>query len=81
LDGKEKMSIKKYVLDRFEGSVAVLEDSAGVMRDFLKDRLPNSAREGDVLVLNEENGIFTIDSEATREKSEKIKDLMDGLFQ
>lgn len=75
------MKIEEYIIDRFEGSFAVLEDSTGVMLNFPKDRLPDNAHEGDVLVLNEENGIFTIDSEATREKTEKIKELMDGLFQ
>jgi hypothetical protein len=72
------MTISRYVLDRFEGEFAVLEAYDGGMRNIEKDRLPENIKEGDVLA--EENGIFTMDAAATRERAEKINALMRGLF-
>lgn len=68
-----------FVLDRFEGDYAVLEDEKGAMQNVKRALLPHGLKEGDVL--REENGDYTFDEPATRERSERIRRLTDGLFQ
>lgn len=65
------------IIDRFEGKIAVLETESG-MKDVLSDLLPENAREGDVLTV--ENGKYCIDDAATaarkaavREKFKKLR--------
>jgi len=38
-----------YVVDRFEGGTAVLDDDEGGSVNIARDRLPDAAKEGDVL--------------------------------
>ncbi|ADU26933.1 DUF3006 domain-containing protein [Ethanoligenens harbinense] len=70
----------RYIIDRFEGETAVLEEDSGVMRDVPRNRLPAGAKQGDVLT--ETNGIFSVDTAATKKRTEsiqeKIRDLFDG---
>jgi hypothetical protein len=54
------------IIERFEGDVAILEPCAEIKRGLL----PKNAREGDVIVL--QNGVWSIDSEATSARREKI---------
>ncbi len=69
-----------FILDRFEGEMAVLEGEDGLMRNVSKSRLPEDARQGDVFL--EENGRFRFDAaaaEARRKKiREKLRRLLDG---
>ena len=37
-----------YTIDRFEGAFAVLEHE-GILTDFLREKLPDDAKEGDLL--------------------------------
>ena len=61
--------MKLYVLDRIEGNVALLEDQdTGRIIPFPLDQLPASLREGDCLT--QENGVFQVDSERTRQRRE-----------
>ena len=69
--------LKTYVLDRYEGSYAVLTDSFGKTYDVLRDELPNDVREGDLLTENE--GIYIYDEKLTAEKREKLQQLSDEL--
>ena len=69
--------LKAYVLDRYEGAYAVLEDSTGRTYDVLRDELPADIREGDVLHENE--GTYIIDEKATEEKRIKLKKISDSL--
>ncbi|MFT9076454.1 DUF3006 domain-containing protein [Ethanoligenens sp.] len=70
--------MKQYIIDRFEGTFAVLEGSGGKMRDVLKSCLPMGAKQGDVLT--ETNGIFSVDAAATKRRAEAIAEQMNDLF-
>lgn len=68
----------KVVIDRFEGAFAVCEKEDITMMDIKKDRLPKSAKEGDVLDICGE--IISIDVEETRRRREKIEALTKDLW-
>lgn len=63
-----------YVIDRFEGTVAVLEDEAGGTSAVPRDSLPPAAREGDVLRLKD--GVYTLDPEETARRRERMLALL-----
>jgi hypothetical protein len=69
--------LKTYVIDRYEGAYAVLEDKYGRTYDVPRDELPPDTREGDVL--NENDGIYVINEEATKLKRAKLRQLKDAL--
>ena len=61
----------KYVIDRFEGNYAILEnqDTYEII-DVKRNELPNDAKEGSVLSF--ENDIYTLDIYATNQRKEDI---------
>lgn len=63
-----------FIIDRFEGSWAVLEASDGTIFNFPRSFLPAEAREGDVLVFD-----IAVDREATEKRKKEVKDLLDDL--
>jgi Protein of unknown function (DUF3006) len=69
----------KYIIDRFEGDLAVCEAEDGKMVDIEKSRLPKNAEVGDVIVL--ENGHFRVDKKETDRRRKEIEDLMNELFE
>jgi hypothetical protein len=69
--------LKIYVVDRFEGAYAVLEDNSGRTYDVLCDELPENLREGDVLHENE--GAYLLDEKLTEEKRTKLQRINDAL--
>jgi hypothetical protein len=69
--------LKDYVLDRYEGAYAVLEDSSGRTYDVLCEELPANLREGDIL--HENDGTYVVDEKATEEKRKKLKQISDAL--
>lgn len=60
----------EYIIDRFEGNMAVCETSLGNSVNLTKGLIPGNAKEGDVLIKCGE--IFTIDREKTKERKNKI---------
>ena len=58
------------IIDRFEGEYAVMEFEDGY-KNIPRQMLPPEAREGDVLVLKDEN--WMVDPEATSKRKEKPK--------
>jgi hypothetical protein len=72
--------MRSFVIDRFEGDVAVLEAEGGGTQDVPRSKLPEGAAEGDALIFDEESGAFSIDPEGTRLRAERIKNIMDGFF-
>lgn len=60
------------IIDRFEGDVAVVESSNGMM-NIPKSDIPNGAKEGDVL-------IFQIDKTETVSRKGRIDKMMESLF-
>lgn len=69
----------KVIVDRFEGEFAVCEKENLEMIDIDKKKLPAGVKEGDVLIINGEN--IKIDNEKTAKRQEKIKSLMDELWE
>lgn len=64
------------VLDRFEGSFAVIELSDGSTFNLPRELLPSSAKEGDVLRINVE-----VDETATAARRKRIESLAEELFE
>lgn len=60
----------EYIIDRFEGNMAVCETSLGNSVNLTKGLIPGDAKEGDVLIKCGE--IFTIDKDKTKERRNKI---------
>lgn len=66
------MKMKKGIIDRFEGSLAIVETERGMLKIARQD-LPADAREGDVIKKQADGWI--VDSSATLLREEKIKKL------
>jgi hypothetical protein len=66
-----EVNLMKYVIDRFEGNYAILEnqDTYEII-DVKRNELPNDAKEGSVLSF--ENDIYTLDIYATNQRKEDI---------
>ena len=63
-----------YVLDRFEGEIAVIEESSEeniTLLEISRALLPSDAEEGDILILD--NGQWMIDKEATIQRRSQIE--------
>ena len=69
---------EKWVIDRFEGGTAVLENMRtleNISRPL--NKLPEGVKEGDVL--SRENGIFRIERGETEQRAADIRSLFDKL--
>jgi hypothetical protein len=66
-----EVNLMKYVIDRFEGNYAILEnqDTYEII-DVKRNELPDDAKEGSVLSF--ENDIYTLDIYATNQRKEDI---------
>lgn len=71
--------MQKYIIDRFEGDFAVCEnyDTEEII-DILKEKLPNDAKEGDI-IFKDDNENFCIDYEETRLRKERMEALRKSL--
>lgn len=66
-----------YMIDRFEGKMAVLERENRTFIDVPREKLPSMAEEGSKIC--EKNGVYTlVDNTAQRER---IKKKMESLFE
>ena len=70
--------MKKGIIDRFEGELAVVEFD-DEMKDIPKSKLPKNANVGDVLIFDGDK--ITISKEETNKLKKEIDDLMDELFE
>lgn len=70
--------MKKVIIDRFEGDFAVCEDENRRMINIEKWRLPADAKEGCVLIINEDG--IDVDYAETMARKDKIRRMMDSLF-
>ena len=70
--------MKRFTLDRIEEDKAVLECENGECVTLEVKSLPKNIKEGDVLCF-EENSYF-LDKEETEKRRQKIKSLMDSIF-
>ena len=70
----------QLVLDRYEGSFAVCQDSlTGEMLNIDIALIPNGTKEG--AVLNYVDGIIAVDEKTTQERTDRIKAKMDSLWE
>ena len=70
--------MKKFTVDRIEEDKAILECENGDCVTLELKSLPKNIKEGDVLCF-EENSYF-LDKDETEKRRQKIKSLMDSLF-
>ena len=68
----------KVTVDRFECEYAVCEKADRSMISIRKDRLPQEAKEGDVLIIEGDN--IRVDSEETGQRKKDITKLMNDLW-
>ncbi|MBE6070381.1 MAG: DUF3006 domain-containing protein [Clostridium butyricum] len=71
--------MNQYILDRVEGNYAILEDKNGDMLKITIDRIDGSFKEGDILVKNKEN--FIVDEYFTKERQDKIQNMMKNIWE
>jgi hypothetical protein len=72
--------MKKLIIDRFEGTYAICEDSDQKFFAIEASELPQGASEGDVLDVNDAEGTLSINAEATEERRARVKRLQEKLF-
>ena len=65
-------------IDRIVSGIAVCEDADGRMIELPVGTLPKGVREGDLLRLD--NGVYTVDTEATEERRARLYRLQQSLF-
>lgn len=70
--------MRRFTVDRIEEDKAVLECENGDCVNLELKSLPKNIKEGDVLCF-EENSYF-LDAAETEKRREKIKKMMDSLF-
>ncbi|GAB6436727.1 MULTISPECIES: DUF3006 domain-containing protein [Bacillus] len=70
--------MQRGIIDRFEGELAIIEMNNETI-DVPKSKLPSTAKEGDVLII--EDNKFTIDKNETNKRRREIQDLMNKLFE
>ncbi len=72
--------MKKFIIDRFEGNLAVCETEDKSYISIPKYKLPLECREGDCL-LQDEDDMYQMDIEEKTTKEKKIRDKMTRLFE
>ena len=71
---------EEFVIDRFEGNIAVLENRNTKEKiEIEKNELPDNIKEGEYL--DRVNGKFIKNEEKNQEISERIKNKMDNLWE
>ena len=69
--------MEKYIIDRIEGKIAVLENEDGSMKD-VEAALIYGCREGCVVIF--ENGVYKIDEKQTAQRKKLISEKIKKLF-
>lgn len=67
-----------FIIDRDEGTFAVLEGQDGKRLTVEKKKLPSGAKEGDVVI--KKNNEFLLDQEQTQKRRMRIQKKLDDLF-
>lgn len=70
--------MKRGIIDRFEGELAVIEIN-NITIDVPRSKLPPTVKEGDVLIID--NDKYTVDKNETNKRRREIQNLMDKLFE
>lgn len=66
----------RVIIDRFEKDFAICEKEDMTMIDISRSKLPKEAKEGDILVVEDDNII--IDVEATKVRREELEKLFNS---
>lgn len=69
--------MNKYILDRIEADVAILETEKGEFLNISSSLLPDNTNEGDVILFD--NDEYTILSDETDKRKKRIKNLRNSL--
>lgn len=69
----------KYIIDRFEGDKAILEDEQGETLAVPRNLVPKDASEGDCLT-DTDDGVYTCDNTSYTMRKEVMDKLVDDLF-
>ncbi len=64
----------KFIIDRFEGDIAIIEISENKFVDMPRVLIPNDANEGDIINI-------CVDKDATQERLSNIKKLEESLWE
>ncbi|PRR80326.1 hypothetical protein CLLI_03520 [Clostridium liquoris] len=67
------------IIDRIEENYAVVELENRVMINIEKKKIPFSVKEGDVIIINNDN--ITIDKEETKKLKKEIEELTKDLWE
>ena len=67
-----------FIIDRFEGEYAILEDNINHY-EIKRSELPKDCHEGDVII--SKDGLYVIDEEQTKLRREAIKKLQRSLWE
>ncbi|KDR95048.1 Protein of unknown function [Peptoclostridium litorale DSM 5388] len=70
--------MKKGIIDRFEGDIAVVEFEDKTHEDIPNEKLPPGVQEGDVLIIEKDS--IKLDKKETKRLRDEIESLMDELF-
>lgn len=70
--------MKNLIIDRFESGFAICEDENGEFFGIDIKEVPQSAKEGSVLTINQD-GQLTLNEEETKKRTQSIKGKMDKL--
>ena len=79
VDPGRKGEKKVYIIDRYEGEYAILEDEEKRMVKVRKTELPKHVKEGDCLTKKEHG--YELDETATMERRAHIQSMMNDLFE
>lgn len=71
--------MEKYVLDRVEGNYAILENENGSMIEISINNIDGNFREGDILI--KEGDKFTVSELLTKERKDKINNMMNDMWE
>lgn len=73
------MSKEEFIVDRIEDEYLVLETSEGKRLDINNNKVVGEAKEGDILI--KENNIYVLDIERTQKRRDSIRKLMKGMWE
>ncbi|MDO5516634.1 MAG: DUF3006 domain-containing protein [Clostridium sp.] len=67
-----------YIVDRIEGDYTILETYDGFIKEIKSNNIQGCFKEGDVLLMDGE--FFKVSEELTKERREKIENLMKDMW-
>lgn len=70
--------MQKFIIDRFEGEYAVCENEDGKFVDILKSKLPDNAKQSDIIIKT--NIGYEISEKETQIAKDRIKSKLSALF-